>query len=393
MTEPFVARTAAGAWQDLRMRLRATRWPDAPEDAGWSQGADVAYLRELAAYWADGFDWPAREAALNRLPRYRTTLGGHRIHYVHARAAGPRDGVLPLILCHGWPDSFWRYTKVIPLLADPGAHGADPADAFDVVVPDMPGYGYSDAPAGTPPDTVAVAGLWAELMTRLGHERFGAAGGDIGSGVSRYLALDHPGRVAAVHRMDAGLPLYFGDRAELAPEERDFLDGAAGWAATEGAYAAMHRTRPQTAAVGLNDSPAGLLAWIVEKLRAWSDCDGDVERAFTRDEILTNVTIYWLTATIGPAMRLYRANAAIPPAQHARRVEVPSGFSLFPADLVRPPRAWLDRIADTVRVTEHPAGGHFAPFEQPELYAAELREFFRPYRRPQTTATASISTR
>ncbi len=381
MPERFTTSTDPAALEDLRGRLRATRWPDAPEDAGWSQGADVAYLRELAAYWADGFDWPAQEAALNRLPRYRTTLGGHGVHFVHARAATPPGVAMPLILSHGWPDSFWRYTKVIPLLTDPGAHGGDPADAFDVVVPDMPGYGYSDRPVGTPPDTIAVAGLWAELMDGLGYGRFGAAGGDIGSGVSRYLALDHPDRVVAVHRMDAGLPVYAGDRADLAPEERDFLDSAAGWAATEGAYAAMHRTRPQTAAVGLNDSPAGLAAWIVEKLRGWSDCGGDVERAFTRDEILTNLTIYWLTGTIGSAMRMYRVNGAIPPAQHARRVEVPSGFSLFPADLVRPPRAWLDRIANTVRVTEHAAGGHFAPFEKPQVYAEELREFFRPYRR------------
>jgi len=380
MTEPFTSSTAPAALDDLRARLRATRWPDFPEDAGWSQGADVAYLRELAAYWADGFDWPAQEAALNRLPRYRITLGGHRIHVLHARANAPAGRALPLILSHGWPDSFWRYTKVISLLTDPASHGGDPADAFDVVVPDLPGYGYSDRPAGTPPDSIAVAGLWAELMSRLGYERFGAAGGDIGSAVSRYLALDHPDRVVAVHRTDAGVPVYFGDRADLTPEERDFLDGAAGWVAAEGAYAAMHRTKPQTAAVGLTDSPAGLAAWIVEKLRAWSDCAGDVERAFTRDEILTNVTIYWLTGTIGSAMRMYRVNAAIPPAQHARRVEVPSGFSLFPGDLVRPPRAWLDRIANTVRVTEHAAGGHFAPFEEPQLYAEELREFFRPYR-------------
>ncbi|MDG4824708.1 alpha/beta fold hydrolase [Asanoa sp. WMMD1127] len=378
MLQSFSPHADPAVLDDLRARLRATRWPDAPEDAGWSMGADVAYLRELVAYWADGFDWPAQEAALNRLPRFRTTVGGHRIHVVHARARG--GPALPLILSHGWPDSFWRYTKVIPLLTDPGAHGGDPADAFDVVVPDMPGYGYSDRPVGPPLDTVAVAGLWAELMSGLGYDRFAAAGGDIGSGVSRYLALDHPARVVAVHRMDAGLPVYTGDRADLAPEERAFLDTAAGWGATEGAYAAMHRTRPQTAAVGLTDSPAGLAAWIVEKLRAWSDCGGDVERAFTRDEILTNITVYWLTGTIGSAMRMYHANGAIPPAQHARRVETPSGFSLFPADLVRAPRAWLDRIANTVRVTEHPRGGHFAPIEQPEAYAEELRAFFRPYR-------------
>jgi pimeloyl-ACP methyl ester carboxylesterase len=382
--EPFAPQTAPAALEDLRARLRATRWPDAPEDAGWSLGTDLAYLRELVAYWADGFDWPAQEAALARFPHFRVRLDGLGIHFVHVRAAAPAGPVLPLVLSHGWPDSFWRYVKVIPLLTDPGAHGADPADAFDVVVPDMPGFGYSDRPTGPPPDSIAVAGLWAELMGVLGYARFGAAGGDIGSHVSRYLALDHAVRVVAVHRTDAGLPVFTGDPADLAPEERAWLEGAAAWGATEGAYAAMHRTKPQTAAFGLTDSPAGLAAWIVEKLRAWSDCGGEVERRFTKDEILTNVTLYWLTGTIGSSMRMYRANAAIPPAQLARRVEVPSGFSLFAGDIVRPPRAWLERTANVVRVTEPARGGHFAPFEEPELYAEELRAFFRPYRAAAT---------
>ncbi|UWE13289.1 epoxide hydrolase family protein [Actinacidiphila bryophytorum] len=386
--EPFTARTPPAQIEDLRARLRATRWPDEPADAGWSFGADVGYLRDLAAYWADGFDWPAQEAALARIPRFRVRLGGPSglgVHFAHVRAAAPAGTAFPLVLSHGWPDSFWRYSKVIPLLTDPGAHGADPADAFDVVVPDMPGYGYSDAPGGPPLDSIAVAGLWAELMDVLGYRRFGAAGGDIGSHVSRYLGLDHPDRVVAVHRTDAGVPFFDGDPAALAPEEREWLAGAAAWGAAEGAYGAMHRTKPQTAAVGLNDSPAGLAAWIVEKLRAWSDCGGDVERSYTRDEILTNVTIYWLTGTIASSMRMYRANAAIPPAQLARRVEVPSGFSLFPGDIVRPPRAWLERTANTVYVAEPARGGHFAAFEEPEIYAAELRAFFRPFR-PLSTA-------
>jgi pimeloyl-ACP methyl ester carboxylesterase len=383
--EPFAPQAAPAVLEDLRARLRATRWPDAPEDAGWSLGTDLAYLRELVAYWADGFDWPAREAALGRLPRFRVPLGGLAIHFVHARAAAPagsreRAPVLPLVLCHGWPDSFWRYVKVIPLLTDPGAHGADPADAFDVVVPDMPGYGYSSPPAGPALDSIAVADLWARLMSTLGYQRFGAAGGDVGSHVSRYLGLNYPDRVAAVHRTDAGLPVFTGDQADLAPEERAWFESVAAWGAAEGAYAAIHRTKPQTAAFGLTDSPAGLAAWIVEKLRAWSDCDGDVERRFTKDEILTNVMLYWLTGTIGSSMRMYRANAAIPAAQHARRVEVPSGFSIFAGDVVRPPRAWLERTANAVRVTEPARGGHFAPFEEPELYAEELRAFFRPYR-------------
>ncbi|TFD93382.1 epoxide hydrolase [Cryobacterium lactosi] len=377
---PFSPVTLPAAIDDLRARLRATRWPDAPAGAGWSLGTDVAFLRELVAYWADGFDWPAQEAALNRLPRFRADVSGLGIHFVHARAATPVAPALPLVLSHGWPDSFWRYAKVIPLLTDPGAHGADPADAFDVVVPDLPGFGYSDIPTGDPLTSIDVAGLWAELMTGLGYARFGAAGGDLGSHVSRYLALDHPDRVVAVHRTDAGLPHYQGDPADLAPEERAWLHSGAEWAVAEGAYAAMHRSKPQTIAVGLTDSPAGLAAWIVEKLRAWSDNDGTVESAFSRDEILTNLSIYWFTGTIGSSMRMYAANAAIPPAQLARRVEVPSGFALFPADLVRPPLAWLERTANVVRATEPARGGHFAAFEEPELYARELRDFFRPYR-------------
>ncbi|MFJ2397948.1 epoxide hydrolase family protein [Streptomyces sp. NPDC087843] len=378
--EPLTPQTEPAALEDLRTRLRTTRWPDAPEDAGWTLGTDVAYLRELVAHWADGFDWPAQEAALALLPHFRIRLGGLGIHFVHARAVAPTGPVLPLVLSHGWPDSFWRYSKVIPLLTDPGAHGGDPADAFDVVVPDMPGYGYSDRPTGPPLNSIAVAGLWAELMGVLGYARFGAAGGDVGSHVSRYLALDHPDRVVAVHRMDGGLPVLTGDPADLAPEERAWFDEVAAWGASEGAYGAMHRTKPQTAAVGLTDSPAGLAAWIVEKLRAWSDCDGDIERSFTKDEILTNVTLYWLTRTIGSSMRMYHANSAVPPQQLARRVEVPSGFSLFRGDIVRPPRAWLERTANVVYLNEPARGGHFAPFEEPELYVEELRAFFRPYR-------------
>ena len=374
--EPFTSHTDPDVLDDLRARLRVTRWPDAPLDAGWSLGTDIDYLRELVAYWSDEFDWPTQEAALNRLPRFRMTLHDLGVHFVHARAA--TQPAMPLVLTHGWPDSFWRYSKVIPLLTDPGAHGADPADAFDVVVPDVPGFGYSDAPVGPPIDSIAVAALWAELMTALGYETFGAAGGDIGSHVSRYLALDYPDRVVAVHRTDAGIPLFSGDPADLTPEERGWFASIAAWGAVEGAYGAMHRTKPQTAAVGLNDSPAGLASWIVEKLQGWGG--GDIERSFTKDEILTNVTIYWLTQTIGSSMRMYHANAAIPPAQLARRVDVPSGFSIFHGDVVRPPRAWLERVTNAVYITEPARGGHFAPFEEPELYAQELRAFFRPYR-------------
>jgi pimeloyl-ACP methyl ester carboxylesterase len=356
--DEFWSTASPAQLDDLRARIAATRWPDVPEDAGWSLGVDVDALRDLCAYWADGFDWPAQEAALNALPRFRRD----GIHFVHARSA---HGGLPIVLGHGWPDSFWRYSAVVPLLISP----EDPADAFDVVVPDMPGFGYSDR---SPVDAVAVAGRYAELMTALGYERFGAAGGDMGSHVCRYLALDFPERVVAVHRTDAGVPRHVPD--DLTPEEREWQRAFAAWAAAEGAYGAMHSTKPQTAAVGLTDSPAGLAAWMVEKLHGWGD------DLLTRDQILTNVTIYWLTGTIGSSMRMYAANAAIPAAQHARRVEVPSGFSLFGGDVLPPPRAWLERTTNLVRVTEPARGGHFAAIEQPEVYAQELRDFFRPYR-------------
>lgn len=378
LVEPFVKTASLDELDDLRARLRATRWPDAPEDAGWSLGTDLGYLRGLVAYWINDFDWPKHEAALARLPRFRSTVGGVGIHFVHARAAQGSSATLPLILNHGWPDSFWRYSKVVPLLTHPQEHGGDAADAFDVVVPDMPGFGYSDSPSGAPLNSRDVAALWAALMAGLGHNRFGTAGGDIGSHVSRYLALDFSERVSAVHRMDAGLPAFAGDPGELSTAERRWFDTVAAWGATEGAYGAIQRTKPQTAAFALTDSPVGLAAWIVEKMNSWSD--GGLESTFTKDEILTNVMIYWLTGTIGSSMRMYNANSALPLEQVTRRVEVPSGFSIFAGDIVPAPREWIERMATTVYIARPERGGHFAPFEQPELYAQELRDFFRPFR-------------
>jgi pimeloyl-ACP methyl ester carboxylesterase len=361
----FAPRVADDELEELRARVRWTRWPDVVEAHGWGAGAagvDLGWLRGLCAYWADGFDWRAQEDALNRLPRHLVEVGGLRIHVVHAlnRGEGKRA---PLLLCHGWPDSFWRYTKVIGPLAEAG---------YDVIVPDMPGFGYSEAPRDRVLDSIGVAALWAELMTTLGYDRFVVAGGDIGSHVARYLALDHPDRVIAVHRMDAGLPPAALDPAGLSDAERRWVAAVAEWGAAEGAYAAMHRTKPDTAAVGLTDSPAGLAAWITEKLRSWSDS----RTVYTDDEILTAVGIYWHTGTIGSSMRMYRANAAIAPEQLLRRVEVPSGFSLYPGDIATPPQEWLERMADAVRVTHPDRGGHFAPFEVPESYVHELTTFF-----------------
>ncbi|MBT2504018.1 epoxide hydrolase family protein [Curtobacterium sp. ISL-83] len=355
--------------EDLRARLRATRWPDAPAGSGWSLGVDVEELRALVAYWADGFDFAAHRDALAALPSRRVVLDGIGVHLLHARA--PRPDALPVLLAHGWPDSGWRYRKVLPVLVDAG---------FDVIVPDMPGYGFSDVPPQVL-DARQVAGLWARLMTELGYDRFAVSGGDIGTHVARYLALDHPDRVVAVHRTDGGLPWPGIDPSSLSPAERAYIDATARWRTAEGAYAMVHRTKPQTAAVGLTDSPAGLAAWIVEKLRAWSDCDGDLWSVYTRDEVLALLTEYWATGTIGSSMRMYHANAAIPADQLSRRVEVPSGFSFFPGDILRAPREWLERTTNLVSVRVLDRGGHFAAFEQPALFTEELRTFLDPFRR------------
>lgn len=376
---PFAPLAEQADLDELRRRLLATKWPDAPAGIGWSAGVDVAELRDLVAYWADGFDWRAAEERLNRLPRFRTEIDGLNIHLVHARSGGSAPA-MPLLLAHGWPDSFWRYSEVVALLADPGAHGADPADAFDVVVPDMPGFGYSD-PAPRDLDFGGVAALWAPLMERLGYPRFAAAGGDMGSSVVRWLALDHPQRVVAVHRTDAvATPDYSPE--VLTEDERDWMRGREPWERDEAAYGAIQSTKPQTAAVGLTDSPAGLAAWIVEKLRSWSDHHADGTSLLDRDAMLTGVTIFWLTRTIGSSMRMYRAVENMPEAELARTIEVPTGYTLFPADVEAPaPDAWLRRTTTDLAYVSRPArGGHFAPMEDPELYAREVRDFFRPYR-------------
>ncbi len=302
---------------DLRHRLRSSRWPDAPLGAGWSLGADVEELRSLTQYWADGFDFDAHRAMLDELPSFRHTVYGASVHYLHRRTGG----TFPILLAHGWPDSGWRYRRVLPLLAEAG---------LDVVIPDMPGYGFSDIPSGPPLSSGDVAKMWAQLMSDLGYDQFAVAGGDIGSAVARWLAVDYPNRIIAVHRTDAGFPVFDGELRDLTDQERDWFEAAALWQQEEGAYASMHRTKPQTAAVGLTDSPAGLAAWIVEKLRTWSDTSEGGFSAIDRDDVLTLLTEYWTTATIGASMRMYQSNAQLPRKDLTRRVEVPSGFTLSP---------------------------------------------------------------
>lgn len=377
--EPYVVDVPQSVLDDLHQRLARTRWPAALPDAGWSLGTDQAYLRVLVSSWQHTFDWRVQERRINQLPHFRAQLNGLNIHFVHQRGQGPRP--LPLLLTHGWPDSFYRMHKLIPLLTDPGRHGADPADAFDVVVPSLPGFGFSDPPLSRDFTVSMVADLFAQLMSELGYDRYGAHAGDLGRSVTEALARHYPQRLAGIHLTDVWFGALLQEPSEdLSADERAYLAAGRHWQQTEGSYAHQQSTRPQTLAFGLNDSPAGLAAWLVEKFRAWSDCDGDVERRFSRDELLTHITLYWVTQTIGSSFLPYAEWQRHLGREALKRIEVPTGVALFPADLVRPPRSYAERRYDLRRWTEMPAGGHFAALEEPHRLAEELRAFFRPLR-------------
>jgi pimeloyl-ACP methyl ester carboxylesterase len=368
--KPFTSHTADDVLDDLRARLTRARWPDDPDAAPWLHGTDGTYLRELVHYWIHHFDWHAQERALYELPHFRADVDGFGIHFIHARADVPR--ALPLIVTHGWPSSFVEMTKIVPLLT---------ASGFDVVVPSLPGCGYSDRPA-RPMSRTRTAALWSKLMTDvLGYRRFVARGADIGATITMLLGLDHAEHVAAIHLSDAPRPYLGAGAAALTPAEERFLGEEADWMQREGAYDHLQATKPQTLGYALNDSPIGLAAWLVEKYRSWSDCGGDVERRFTKDELLTNVTLYWVTETINSANRLYfdreHAPRELGPDD---RVNVPCAFAMFPADIDQPPREYAARSCNVVRWTEMPRGGHFAAFEEPELLAQDLGESFRDMR-------------
>jgi pimeloyl-ACP methyl ester carboxylesterase len=373
---------------DLAVRLAETRL--SPDDAtDWDAGASPAYMRELTDYWRDHFDWRAQEAALNRFAHFKTEVGGTPLHYIHERGTGPRP--LPIVLTHGFPDSFVRFQKLIPLLADPAAHGGDEADAFDVVAPSLPGFGFSDA-SPKPDEIFAVGDLWHRLMTEvLGYPRYAAHGGDWGSTVTEQIGRSHSGSVVGIHLTDVPFWHGFQKRGDLSPEETEYFQAIQDFQMKEGPYALIQGTRPLTLANSLNDSPAGLAAWLVEKFRRWSDCGGDIETCFSKDELLTNVMVYWATQTAGssflPYHALMQAGLArwILEAAKAKlgSAATPAGFAMFPKDLSHPPKVWAERFFNVVRWTEMPRGGHFAAMEQPELLAEDIRAFFRPLRQVQ----------
>ncbi|GAC1413219.1 MAG: epoxide hydrolase [Candidatus Velthaea sp.] len=362
------------------MRLSHTRWPQAIAH-DWEDGTDLTYLTELIAYWRDRFDWKAQEAKLNAFPHYLVRIGGRDVHYVRVDGKGPAP--MPLIISHGWPGSFVEMLDILPRLTDPARFGGDPRDAFDVVVPSLPGYGFSERPTARGTTAAKIADLWVELMATLGYERFGAQGGDWGSAISTHLAIDHPTHLVGVHlnyMMRAFLPTSSDLGTDVHRDETAYFESVDRWFAAEGGYSHLQGTKPQTLAYALTDSPAGLAAYIVEKFRTWSDCDGDVARAFTNDTLLTNIAIYWFTRTIGSSMQLYWERARTPMRPPDVRPSVPFGFAAFPKELTTPPRRLLERCFRVERYTEMPRGGHFAALEEPERLANEIAEFFRPLR-------------
>lgn len=381
---PFTISMPQEALDDLHLRLGLTRFPDEVVGTDWRFGTDLEYLRELVAYWRDDFDWRAQESALNEFPHFRAYIDGVGVHFIQVRGVGPHP--MPLVLTHGWPSSFFEMLKVIPRLADPSRYGGDPTDAFDVVVPSMPGYTFSDRPPQGAMTRGQMADLWTRLMVEgLGYERFGAHGGDVGGGVTRQLGRRHPDRLIGIH-LDGIYehPILGPDDPPFTERELAFFAETERWDQEDGAYSHMQETRPQTLAYGLNDSPAGLAAWIVEKFREWSDCGGDVESRFTKDDLLTNISLYWLTGTInssfGPYFSEGFADAPVAEPGPTKRIEVPSAVGNFPKNIDHPPREFAERLLDLRQWTEMPRGGHFPALEEPDLLVEDIRSFFRPLR-------------
>jgi pimeloyl-ACP methyl ester carboxylesterase len=374
--EPFEVSIPQATLEDLRERLAATRWSDEIEGAGWDYGANLEYVKELGGYWLEDFDWRTQEERINSFANYRADVDGLGIHFIHERGRG--EDPVPVLALHGWPSSFYQMLKIVPLLTDPGAHGGYSADSFDVIVPSLPGYGFSDRPRKRGMSASRVAELLHKLMTEeLGYERYATRASDLGAGVSQQLALSYPESLIGLHHN--GTNPYLGEVPDdLTEAEQEFVQNAQSWSFQEMAYAMEHSSKPQTLACGLNDSPAGLAAWVVEKFWRWSDTGGDLESRFTKDEILANLTIYWATETIGSSMRLYYETARDPGSWD--RVEVPTAMMMSPKDMFPTPREWVERSYNVERWTDIDRGGHFLEWEEPGLVAEDARAFFRPLR-------------
>jgi epoxide hydrolase len=377
---PFAIHVADADLADLKARLARARFPDEIPGSDWGYGTSRAYLESLVHYWRDTFDWRAQERALNRFEQFTTTIDGLTIHFIHRRSKEPN--ALPLLITHGWPGSIVEFTKVIDPLTDPVGHGGRAGDAFDVVAPSLPGFGFSDKPRERGFDPSRIAALEAALMARLGYTRYGVQGGDWGSIVGTRVALNDAAHVAGLHlnMCRTGPPPGANPTDGLTAAERDRLKRVEAWQNEETGYQRIQGTKPQTLGYALNDSPVGLAAWIVEKFRSWCDCDGNPENVFTKDELLTNITVYWFTETATSSARIYyETQHAAPPAAGVR-IDAPTACADFPKEPIWSPRKWMEARYNITRWTEMPRGGHFAAFEQPGLYVDDVRAFFHDLR-------------
>jgi len=365
--------------EDLHRRLAWTRLPDQIEGTGWEYGISLDYLRELVEYWRDEYDWRAQEARLNELEHFRTRIDGQSIHFIHARSA--RADAFPLLIMHGWPGSIVEFLDVIPRLTDPEAHGGRAADAFHVIAPSLPGYGFSEPTRTRGWDVRRTARAFIELMRRLGYARYGAQGGDWGAQVTTRIGARDADHCAGIHlnMPIAGRPK---DPGPLTDEEKADLAAMAHFQREESGYALEQGTKPQTLGVALNDSPAGLLAWIVEKFRTWSDCSGHPEKTYARDQLITNVMLYWVTQTITSSARLYWETKHGGSWEEAPEfVGVPTGVARYPKEeVMRFPRHWVERHYNVTHWAVMPRGGHFPAMEQPALFVEDLQNFFRTVR-------------
>jgi pimeloyl-ACP methyl ester carboxylesterase len=380
--QPFTIHIPQADLDDLQDRLKRTRWPDEVDNAGWDYGANLAYMQELIAYWRTAYNWRLQEQTINNFANFRAELDGVGVHFIHKHGKGSNS--IPLILTHGWPSSFVEMLKIVPMLTDPEHYGADPADSFDVVVPSIPGFGFSDRPLQRGMTRSRVADLWVRLMDGLGYPRFAAHANDIGAVISCYIARDHPGRLLGYHTLMPHFPSPSFDTGTrpMSEAERRFAACNEQWEREEGGYNLIQETKPQTLAYGLNDSPAGLAAWIIEKWRSWGAMDGHIEQYFTMDELLTNVTIYWLTQTANSSSRSYYERARDQRGFGKNPlISVPTGVALTMETVQRTPREWVERVYTDIRHwTEFDHGGHFLAAEDPALLAEDIRTFFRKLR-------------
>jgi pimeloyl-ACP methyl ester carboxylesterase len=375
--KPYQISVGDDVLDDLRLRLRNTRWPEAELVDDWSQGAPLRWIKEICRYWAEDYDWRKREALLNRFAQFTTEIDGLAIHFLHVRS--PHPDAMPLIITHGWPGSIVEFQKVIEPLTNPTAFGGEAADAFHLVCPSLPGFGFSAKPTTTGWGVDRIATAWASLMDRLGYDRYGAQGGDWGSAVTTAIGALDSGRCAGIH-----ITLAMGTRPNVegqpTPEEARALAGLKRYADWDSGYSKQQSTRPQTLGYGLTDSPSGQAAWILEKFWAWTDCGGDPENVLGRDELLDNVMLYWVTATAISSARLYWESFG-PARRTPHKVTIPTGVAAFPKEIITPVRRWMEpNFIDIRHWSEMPKGGHFAAFEQPELFIADLRKFFRTVR-------------